>query len=556
MNPSGLKAVLHGMMQNDDRHSRDWRPGRIIVFSLLALIGLGLLIQLLLAFVAEPLLKDKITSALAGKSQDLTARIEKVDISLLNRQIRLEHLVLFQTDSLQSVQNQPFLIDSLSVPLAVASGIKIWSFLFGDALKIGSVSIREPFLKGVKTTSSINPTSKKVKETLYQRIHSFVDVLEIDGFSVEGFSAIITNSSASQHPIASLGNFSLRFSDIRIDSTSPQRTRLPSSTFEGSADSLQWTPPSGMYQFRLARLRFSSTDSLLDVQHFVINPLYPRYEFSRKIGHEATRIDLQTDSIAFHSLDLPALVEQQKLLASHITIADSKLEVFFSKALPSGKLHKLVFPHVLFRRLETPVQVDSVIVSNADIRYIEQSKLAPQPGSVSFENTSAVIRNLDNTTNEKAITANASTKVMGTGLMKMDFRFPPNSSGTHYISGYVGPMEMEVLNPVLKYLALAQITSGKIDSINFKMELRPQKSTGILKMDYSNFHIKMIDIGKQGKKSEDVIKTFLTNVIAIKEKDEPPLREANISYERVLHKGIFNYWWKSLLSGLKDCVGL
>jgi hypothetical protein len=115
---------------------------------------------------------------------------------------------------------------------------------------------------------------------------------------------------------------------------------------------------------------------------------------------------------------------------------------------------------------------------------------------------------------------------------------------------------MEVLNPALKYLALVQITSGKIDSINFKMELGPQKSVGVLKMDYSNLYIKMIDIGMKGKKDEDEIKTFLANILAIEEKDEPPLRNANISYERVLHKSIFNYWWKSLLSGLKNCIGL
>ncbi|HET6527671.1 MAG TPA: hypothetical protein VFG39_02880, partial [Balneolaceae bacterium] len=434
------------MMQNTDQHSRDRHPGRIILFILLILIGLLLIAQVLLTLIAEPLLKDKITSTLAGKSQDLTAKVQDVDIALLKRQIQLENLVLFRQDSLQSSQKQAFTVDSISVPLAVASGIKIFPFLFGDALKINSVLIKQPFLKAIKTSSKPKSKSSKVKKSLYQRIHSFVNVLEIDDFSVEGFSAVIVDSLESPHQIVSLGDFSLQFSDIRIDSTSPRRTRLPSSTFKGSADSLQWTAPSGMYQFRLGHLRFSSTDSLLDIQRFIINPLYPKHEFSRKIGHEATRIDLQTDSIAFHSLDLSALIEQQKLLASHITMDDSMLEVFFSKALPAGELSKQVFPHVLFRRLKIPVQVDSVIITDADIKYIEQSNLAPQPGTVSFENTHAIIRNLDNTANQKAITMNISTKVMGAGLMNVVFRFPPNKSGRHYINAYVGPMKIEVLN--------------------------------------------------------------------------------------------------------------
>jgi hypothetical protein len=145
---------------------------------------------------------------------------------------------------------------------------------------------------------------------------------------------------------------------------------------------------------------------------------------------------------------------------------------------------------------------------------------------------------------------------MGVGLMNVAFRFPPNQSGRHFIDASVGPMKMEVLNPALKYLALVEISSGEIDSITFRIELGPHKSDGVLKMDYSKLHIKMIDIGAQGKKEEDEIKTFFANILAIEEKDKPPLREADISYERVGHKSIFNYWWKSLLSGLKNCIGL
>src|SRR5699024_2064853 len=118
----------------------------------------------------------------------------------------------------------------------------------------------------------------KVKKTLYERIDSFADALEIDEFFISDFSTAITDTSASK--IASLDSFSLQFSDIRIDSASAQKL-LPSAIFKGSAKSLQWEIPSGMYQFKLKRFRFSSTDSLFLVKNFVVNPRYPKYTFSK-----------------------------------------------------------------------------------------------------------------------------------------------------------------------------------------------------------------------------------------------------------------------------------
>jgi hypothetical protein len=60
------------------------------------------------------------------------------------------------------------------------------------------------------------------------------------------------------------------------------------------------------------------------------------------------------------------------------------------------------------------------------------------------------------------------------------------------------------------------------------------------------------------KFKEDVL-SFLVNRIIIK-KDNPlknkEVRVTNINYERNRQRFIFNYTWKSLLSGIKPAIGL
>lgn len=544
------------MKQNDQYSSKGfWRSAGYFILFLIVFI---LLVQILINTVAEPKLKNKIESTLAGKSQSLTAKVENLDISLFRRQIKVENAILYRRDSLHSSPRSRVFIDSLSVPGITVSGIQVWPFLVNDNLKIHSVSISKPFLKAFKTSIKSTGKSKnrKIRKLLYKQINSFADALKINEFSIESFSAIVTDSLASSKQTGNLENFSLQLSDIRIDSSSPsQRKRLPVSALSGSADSFQWKSSSEMYKFSSRSFLFSSEDSLLSIKDFKIKPLYPKYKFSRIVGHETDRVDLDIETVEVAALDLSALIAKQKVIGSSINLTNSDLEVFHSKRPPWGEIKKKVFPHLLFRQLKIPVKLDSVVVTNADITYSEHKNGVPKPGTVTFENTHAVIKNLNNTANQEPITMDTSTKVMGAGAMKVSFSFPPNPSGTHYINGSVGSMDMKELNPVFKYLALVQIKSGKIDSIDFQMELGPHQSKGTLKMDYSNLYIKMIDFGTKGNKNKDPVKSFLANSFVIDEKDEPPLGEAQISFERVLHKAISNYWWKSLLSGLKNSIG-
>lgn len=565
-------------MNDQDHDSTIGRWARAAGIFLLVVVGLILLIQLLFTFVAEPMLKDKIRSAAA--SHGFTAKTDDFSLSLLQRQLKAEGLTIYDSDSLsdttnkESVKQSTSPLDSLAVKHITVSGIHFFNYFFNNEIKVNQISISRPFLQGsipstpkesgstgnkgnsslAKKDNKSGPASGSHKKTLYDRVKSFADAVEVGEFSIQHSSAQLQNDSTGELA-ASVANLSLEFQDIVIDSVAPRYQRMPASSLQGSLDSLYYKM-SRFYSFHTDHFSFSSSDSLLTIKNFSLEPRLPKYEFSQAKGKQTNRIDLEMANLQFSGINIPALVENKSLQANAVQLEGSELEVFFNKMPPSGIKTKKKFPHLAFRQMSFPVAIDSAVISDADITYGEHKNMVPQPGTIRFENTNAVIRNLYNQASEQevqAITANANSKIMGEGDIQVSFNFPVNPDGTHYIDGSVGPMPFEALNPTLKYLAMVQVSEGQLKDMSFQMELGPRSSTGRVLMHYKNLTFKVISFGNEGGKRSADLKSFAADLV-VEGSNIPPLRVGDISFQRVTTKGIFNYWWKSLLSGIKSSI--
>lgn len=413
-----------------------------------------------------------------------------------------------------------------------------------------------------KNISALKNTAsrKNLNASIVKQIKPLSNALQIDNFEIRHLSIYWGAAPSESYSNTKIQNFNADFSKVRIDSSWAQHhPLLPSKIFYGSAESLRWGK-SQFYHFKTANIWFSSKDSSIIVKSIALEPKIPRYEFSHTAGHETDRITLHIPSVIFQGLNFNTLIRDRRWVVQNIRLKDSKLEVFRNKIPPAGPAKKHIFPQLLFQRMELPISVDTVTISNADITYSEQENLIPEPGTVTFENTNATLRNLHNhlrsNSTSKPIIMRASSDVLGSGHLTARFTFPYNNSGTHYISGSFGSLPMKKLNQTTKNLGAVQIESGQIHSMNFDMELGPTESTGSLNMNYSNLKIKILEFDETKKQNPKQFQSLLANTFVIKKNNKPPLRTGTISFERNPEKSIFNYWWKSLLSGLKSSIGL
>jgi hypothetical protein len=117
-------------------------------------------------------------------------------------------------------------------------------------------------------------------------------------------------------------------------------------------------------------------------------------------------------------------------------------------------------------------------------------------------------------------------------------------------------MLLSALNPILKRNAGVAIEEGTLKKLSFNFQYDEETSNGELIFEYDGLKVSLIDRADQSKKG---FQTFLTNTFILHKKNikgSNSFRKGDISFERNKKRSLFNYWWKSLSSGLKSTAVL
>ena len=113
---------------------------------------------------------------------------------------------------------------------------------------------------------------------------------------------------------------------------------------------------------------------------------------------------------------------------------------------------------------------------------------------------------------------------------------------------------------MMNYVAGVNIKSGTSHRLDFDFSHDLERATGELRFHYENLNVQFIDDGKQqmSRGLYDAIATFIANTFVIKASNTPgdKMRVGKIEFERNPKKSCFNYWWKSILSGIKSSTGI
>jgi hypothetical protein len=144
---------------------------------------------------------------------------------------------------------------------------------------------------------------------------------------------------------------------------------------------------------------------------------------------------------------------------------------------------------------------------------------------------------------------------MNKALIKATFLLPIKKDLQYHAEGSVGGMSFFPLNPTLENLAFIRVESGKLNSMHFNFDYNDRSSNGKLTINYED--LKITGLKKEKSGGDNDLKTFLINTVIKNDKNQdmpPEKRTGAISFERDRKRQIFNFWWKSLFSGITASV--
>jgi hypothetical protein len=128
---------------------------------------------------------------------------------------------------------------------------------------------------------------------------------------------------------------------------------------------------------------------------------------------------------------------------------------------------------------------------------------------------------------------------------------------TFTMTGQLSDLEVKKLNPILENSAFVSATAGKIDTMNFSFLANNARASGNMKLLYHGLAVTVInkETGDTTGLKQKVI-TFIANRKLIDANPLPgkEVRKGKIDHERDPERFLFNYCFRSILSGIRSTL--
>ena len=516
--------------------------GKIFLKVLLGILFLSIVIILLKTFIAEPWIGNKIQTALNEKTRDYIIEIDKVHISIIPSRIELKKITISPKQG-QGVKKDLYgKISSVKF-----KGIKLAKALFKKEFDIREVSILNSNFKG----KVIFP--EKAKPLKASNLNIRIGKVLFDKINLE-----IEDTSTAQAFSVKEGALKLYGIEVeKLDTLSPDMVQQ----FNFEAAELLSVSADSMYTFKASNIIYSDTSNTLSVKSLYIQPNYTNYDFTARHKYETDRIEAKFSNIFLYNFPAEAYVKSNNLACSYIEIGRMDINVFRDKRKEFKHVKKPSIQEMLFN-YPGVIRIDSMSLLNGNVTYSEHAEKANEPGTITFNKLNAKIYNITN--DSVSITENATLElianalIMGKGRINMDYKAKLfDKDNTFSVTGRLSGLEAKELNPMLEKNAFIYATSGKIDEMSFNFIANNTKANGRMTVLYHG-----LNLAVKNKRTDDTtaIKEQLISFIAnIKVQDSNPtpgekVRVGIIDYERDPEKFIFNYWVKSIISGIKSSL--
>lgn len=515
---------------------------KIILRIFAGLIILVVLIKFSMALFFAPWVGRKIETVLNENIRDYRFEIEKIRIRLIPPGIEVKNMTFCSREGLE--HDRDLNGEIASVKLKRINLVKI---LFKNNIDIGEVTISNSSIKG--KIPFPGETGSPIVLPLNIRIGTlFVDHLNLS----------VKNTLNAQFYSVSEGV--LKVYDLQVEK---QDTLSPGIINQSDLEAAEFVSVSSdsMYTFMANGIIYSVTSNTLAVNSFSVRPNYEDYNFTSRHEFQTDRIEADLSNIFVHNFNAAGYFRSGSLMSSYIEIGRLDLHVFRDLRKEFRHVNKPAFQEMIYHYPGT-IQIDSMGLINGNITYTEHAEKANEPGSISFNEIRAKIYKITNDTIYKTesgyIELKGDALLMGKGKMTILLKGRIfDSNNTFSLNGTLSDLEAKELNPILEKNAFIYATSGKLDVMSFGFTANNAEATGNMTMLYHG-----LQIAVKNKRTDDTTafgQRFLSLIAKIKVLDSNPIKDKEVRvgiiyHERDPERFLFNYCFKSILSGMKSSL--
>ncbi len=322
-------------------------------------------------------------------------------------------------------------------------------------------------------------------------------------------------------------------------------------------NNISYDSKNSFYHFNLNRIIIDIEQESAILKGIKIEPKYDRITFAKKHQYQTDRFDIDLDEINILGIDINRFIEEQVVQISQVNMRGVEMEVYRDKDKPFNfsKLPKL--PQEQIRGISQLLEIEEINIAKSHVIYLERMIEADKTGRVDFKNMEVKIQHFGNTDlyiKDKELKIDAKMDIYGKAKLSAQLNFPLGGN-TFYVAGQLKDAPMYIFNDITISNAAVNILDGNIDKLDFNFKANSQISSGELTFLYHDLKIDLVKEEDSGDLKDRKFLNFLVNKIVLP-KQNPNKKDQEyigvIEFSRDTNKGLFNYLWKSVFSGIKD----
>jgi hypothetical protein len=525
-----------------------------ITFALVA-IGFGLFFNSIL----KNRLEERVRNETDGK---YILTMGKLSINLFRRSVMINDFLIQPGEGADSTTAN-YLFSSEKLNLL---NLNLKAYLFRDKLIFSKLELIKP--RGVLYRGVRKPQPDVTKHdkpfSAYDLISQQWDAIKISEIKVINAEMKIFSNRMDTIAEFSSTNNALLITNMRINKSAKDAGKMfLADQLNLVVNEFSYVNINELYSIRVKRLTTSYFDASLMLDSVQLIPNYSKKDFAHKAGRQTDRFNITAGTVRFSMLDVKSFFEEGRFIAGLLYLDDLNIEAYRDKniARKTGPAKSL---QQVLKSIPFYTAIDTIHLKNTNVKYEEVAYGTTRPGMISFDQVDAVIGGFTSDSmlfsKYDKMTVDATGLLMNKGKLKARFIFPLNTNDMVFnCSGTLRDLPMTTLNTMLEPAENISIKEGTVRSMTFDFHAGEKFSDGTMRFIYSDLKIEFLNKDRSKTGFREDIYSFLANRLIIKESNptrNAPVRETAIRYRRDPERFIFNYSWKSILSGVKPAVGM
>lgn len=504
-----------------------------------------LLVVCVAAFRMNDWIENKIREAVEEKIKAPNQiSFEGIDVSILAGSAS------FQEVTVQWLLKKPGLKADVTAADVNLEDIDWINFLLSKKLNIGNIHINSPF---------VTITRLGFRDTLSQQPQSDIaglKCLDIGNISLKhGRFKVLKDGSDQKAEMEAdtfnvkVGGFSLLFEE------KDQPMKLAKAEVEicnfllRSADNFN--------EISLKHLKLNNKDSLIEVKHFRVKPLYSKREFISRLKYKRSWIDLNFPELTVTGWHFDELMKGN-WVARKVSVNNMDLQVFTDRKLPPDPNDYKPYPHELLLKASMGITIDTVQVSDGKLIYENLGADRSKPGKLVFSPLEGTLSNITN--NKDRIEKNSVLEVKVQAKIQQKYtlkqHFWLNLASPLYAFTFTGSasgIPFQSLNSILTPTSNVVFERGMIKSLDYRINADDKKAGGQLTLQYEDLDFSLLNEQKEKRK----FLSELVDLLFVDEENyygEKNFRKGEVHAIRDSRRSFFNFWWNAVQSGLISSV--